>query len=82
MVLDMQMPDGTAADVLARASDVATGMPILLLTGATASETQRFRDEARVRSILKKPVDPLALQRALREVLGEAEPPEAPLTAS
>lgn len=71
VVLDMQMPDGTASDVLARTSDVATGIPVLLLTGATSSQTERFQDEPRVRSILKKPVDPSALQRALGDVLGE-----------
>lgn len=62
VVLDVNMPDGTAEDVLRQTSaEALQRVPILLLTGATAEEVESYHAEPHVRAVLRKPVaaDPL-----------------------
>lgn len=71
VVLDVNMPDGTAEDVIHQtASDELRTIPIILLTGASPEEVESYRAEPRVRAVMRKPVtaDPLiaAVHAAVR----------------
>ena len=57
VLLDVNMPDGTASDVIRETTtSEACAVPIVLLTGATAEEVAAYAELPRVHAVLRKPV--------------------------
>ncbi len=74
LVLDVELPDGDAFDVLREASALATA-PVVIAMSGVAAATQSFRlAQLGVRRYLDKPLRLDALERAIDEAL--LEPPD------
>lgn len=70
VLLDVNMEDGTAEDVMRQTdADACRSVPILLLTGATDEQVESYRRESRVRAVLRKPVSAEPLLTAVNAAL-------------
>ena len=71
IVLDMNLGDGTATDVVAalRAAPDATNIPVILLTGAGEEQLRLVSTSAAIAAVLSKPVEPESVASAVRRAL-------------
>ena len=74
VLLDVNMPDGTARDALRRLEGHPLP-PIVLLTGTRSDDLEDLLHDPRVHGFVSKPVTPDALAEALARVLGAPEAP-------
>lgn len=71
IVLDMNLGDGTATDVVAalRAVPDATNIPVILLTGAAEEQLRLVSASAGIAAVLSKPVEPESVVSVVRRAL-------------
>ena len=72
MVLDITMPGGSGIEVLKkiRGMNSKSQIPIIILTGSSDPKIEKEVRDLGANEFLRKPVDPAALDAALRRVLG------------
>lgn len=77
IVLDMNLGDGTARDVVGalRATPATTELPVILLTGAGEEQLRALSASPSVVAVLSKPVEPEAVVSAVQRVLDRAGEP-------
>jgi Response regulators consisting of a CheY-like receiver domain and a winged-helix DNA-binding domain len=78
IVLDMNLGDGTARDVVGalRATPATTELPVILLTGAGEEQLRVVSASASIAAVLSKPVEPDAIVSAVQRVLGRTGEPK------
>lgn len=70
MITDFNMPGMDGMELARKALEIAPDMPIIMITGDILPEIPRLADEAKIKKVLAKPVHPIKILKAVRDVMG------------
>jgi len=77
LITDAAVPGMSGAELVRRAQALKPGLPVLHVTGDPEAFPPGRARRRTDRHVLRKPVAPERLQRVVRDLLGEPEPPGA-----
>jgi len=64
------MPGMDGMELARKALEIAPEMPIIMMTGEISPDIPRLADEAKIKKVLAKPVHPIKMLKAVRDVMG------------
>lgn len=70
MITDFNMPGMDGMELARKTLGIAPDMPIIMLTGEISSEIPQLAEEAGIKTVLAKPIHPIELLKAVRQVIG------------